>query len=136
MTGNIYHRTTTKKPPVSGKIFFFLAPISLSCWFSYASDFTQFPVETLIQINTPEDVQAKRLQAIRYIFHENSLPKSLPKEIQQNFLDERWNQLNALASIERITIRLPREFESISYLFVPKRVLSNNLLIGSVEVKG
>ena len=83
-------------------------------------------IESLIHISNQNDIQNKKISLINYIWKSNSLPNHQPKFIDTDIVDDRFD-LSNLKSIDKITISMEHDVQSISYLFNPEN--SNNRLI-------
>jgi len=83
-------------------------------------------LESLIHISNKNDIDTKRNSLITYIWKENSLPNHQPNSIETNIVDDRYD-LSNLKSIDKITIIMKNNVQSISYFFTPEN--PNNRLI-------
>lgn len=83
-------------------------------------------IESLIQISNPNDVDDIQNSFIRYIWKDGFIPNHQPNSIEINISDERYDLTN-LKSIDKITVSMKHNVQSISYLFNPEN--SNNHLI-------
>ena len=82
-------------------------------------DFDQFVFEndirSLIQISNKEDVFSKRNKLIDYIWSGNGFPHAkMPNEIQNNIVDDRYNDVSNLKKIDKITISMEYGVDSIA----------------------
>ena len=85
-------------------------------------------VKPILSINNETDIQNKRQKLIEFIWNSEELPyTSLPIDIQKNIVDEKFQQLKNLQQIDKLTIEMEFDVNSISYLFIPES--SNNKLI-------
>ena len=93
-------------------------------------------VSELIDIHNFDDISKIRSSLIDYIWHDSSLPYSkLPTKIEKNFFDERFNDLENLKQIDKFTVLMEYDVNSISYLFLPGDS-NNNLIIYHQGHKG
>jgi len=82
----------------------------------------------LIQINSKLDILEKQKSLINYIWSNKDYPKDiLPSNIDENIFDEKLNTLNNLKNIDKITIEMEYDVNSIAYLLIPEK--SNQKLI-------
>lgn len=94
----------------------------------YSSQIYETNVDSLIHIHNESDASSKRDALIGYIWSEKGFPdKKLPDDIQKSILDSRYDDLENLKSIDKITISMDKGVESIAYLFNPNK--SQNTLI-------
>ncbi|MHC4618849.1 MAG: hypothetical protein ACYTEQ_13980 [Planctomycetota bacterium] len=87
-------------------------------------------VNSLIHVGGAADIAAKRRALIRYIWGGRGFPgEKPPAEVKKNIKDERYAELfNAnLRQIDRITVGMDYEVESIIFHFIPKE--SNDKLM-------
>ena len=85
-------------------------------------------IVSLIQINDEIDVINKKNNLIKYIWSDNGFPQlKQPTKIDDSVIDMRYNELQNLKNIEKITIEMDYGINSISYLFVSEK--SNNHLV-------
>ena len=85
-------------------------------------------VESLIHINSKEDIINKKEALVDFIWKGDGFPISkMPNKIQKNVTDSRYENLVNLKRIDQINILMEHEVNSISYLFIPEN--SNNILI-------
>ena len=83
-------------------------------------------IDSLILINSKNDVIQKQ-EALRNFIWNNQIPYSSVLSIDQNIVDERYQNLSNLKSIYRLNITMENNINSIAYLFLPEN--SNNKLI-------
>jgi pimeloyl-ACP methyl ester carboxylesterase len=82
----------------------------------------------LIKINNESDVLEKRNLLNNYIWNTEIFPYTKqPTKIDKNISDEKLDNLKNLKSIDKITIEMKHNVNSISYLLIPEN--SNNELI-------
>ena len=87
----------------------------------------QNSVKPILSINNETDILEKRQKLIEFIWNSGELPSSLPTDIQKNIVDEKFEQLENLQQIDKLTIEMEFNINSISYLFIPES--SNKKLI-------
>ena len=83
-------------------------------------------IDSLITINSANDIIDKRKNLINFIW-KNNIPYSSSISIDKNIQDDRYQNLSNLKSIHRLTISMEYSVNSISYLFLPEN--SNDKLI-------
>lgn len=81
------------------------------------------------QINfiNQSEISEKQTELINFIWNSNDLPLSYPDLIEKNFYDSRFNDIENLKQIDKISIFMENGFQSYSYLFIPEQ--SNGKLI-------
>jgi len=86
-------------------------------------------VKKLIFVNNEDDVLEKRQELINFIWGEErfALPDFMPAAIEKNISDDRYSDLIDLESIDKITVNMEYEINSVAYHFHPNK--SNNRLI-------
>jgi hypothetical protein len=82
---------------------------------------------SLIHIKNPNDVIAKRNALINYIWHDDGFPTHLPTQIDTNIYDENFSNMVNLKQIDKITIEMENNIDSIAYLLQPEK--SNDQLV-------
>ena len=88
--------------------------------------FEKFDVDSIIEIETKEDLNSKKTSLINYIW-KNQMPTKLPANIEANFIDDNFRDLKNLKQLDKITIEMENGVSSIAYFFIPYD--SNNKLI-------
>ena len=83
-------------------------------------------IESLIHISNQNDLDNKKNSLINYIWKNDSPPNYQPNFVDTNIVDDRFD-LSNLKSIDKITVSMKYDVESISYLFNPEN--PNNSLI-------
>ncbi|RZD48352.1 MAG: hypothetical protein CXT78_01330 [Thaumarchaeota archaeon] len=83
-------------------------------------------IDSLILINSENDVIDKRKTLTNFIWNDQ-VPYSSTILVDENIVDERYQNLSNLKSIHRLTISMEYSVNSISYLFLPEN--SNDQLI-------
>ncbi|KER06992.1 hypothetical protein AAA799E16_00142 [Marine Group I thaumarchaeote SCGC AAA799-E16] len=83
-------------------------------------------IESLIQISDKNDLITKHISLIEYIWKNNSLPNHQNYSVDTNIVDERYD-LSNLKNIDKITISMKHDVNSVAYLFIPEN--PNNRLI-------
>ena len=83
-------------------------------------------IDSLIWINSENDVSNKRKALTNFIWNDQ-VPYSSTILVDENIVDERYQNLSNLKSIHRLTISMEYSVNSISYLFLPEN--SNDKLI-------
>ena len=87
-----------------------------------------FNVVSIIDIHRPGDIDQKRSELISLIFGVDRLPETrLPDRIEQKISDSEFETLPNLKQIDRLTIEMDWQVNSIAYHFIP--LVSNNELM-------
>ena len=84
-------------------------------------------IDSLIQIKNEGDIIENRKKVINYIWNENTLPNKLPV-IESNISDSNYQSIDNLERIDKITIEMDHEINSIAYQFIPEKKI-NKLII-------
>ena len=85
-------------------------------------------VGALIRIQTESDIEEKRNDIIKYLWGSDGLPKHFPAKIDENFKDSRYDHLPNLKQIDKLTVKMEYDMESIIYLYEPESK-NGNLVI-------
>ena len=88
--------------------------------------FEKFDINSIIEIETKEDLSYKKTSLIKYIW-KDQMPTKLPTSIEENFIDDNFSDLKNLKQLDKITIEMEHGVNSIAYFFIPYE--SNNKLI-------
>ena len=91
-----------------------------------STDFARFDTSSIIGIETREDINYRKTSLIKYIW-KDQMPTKLPTSIEENFIDENFNDVKNLKQLDKITIEMEHGVNSIVYFFIPHE--SNNKLI-------
>ncbi len=83
-------------------------------------------IDSLILINSENDI-IKKKEALRNFIWNDHVPYSSTILIDENIIDERYQNLSNLKSIHRLDISMEYNINSIAYLFLPEN--SNDKLI-------
>ena len=78
-------------------------------------------VESLIRINTIDEMNSTKNDLIFFLWKQNALPSSNPSIIEENISDSRYSTLENLQSIDKQIVEMEYGINSISYLFQPKK---------------
>jgi hypothetical protein len=71
-----------------------------------------------IHIHTPEDIVARRDSLIKYLWKNHGFPNDkLPAKVEQNISDTHFNGIENLKQIDKLTIIMEHNVQSIIYLF-------------------
>ena len=84
-------------------------------------------VNSLIHIKNQTDVINKRASLIEYIWKDLGFPSSMPSSVETNVHDSNFSNMNNLKQIDKITINMEHDVNSIAYLFHSEK--SNNKLV-------
>jgi hypothetical protein len=77
-------------------------------------------VNSLILIDSEADILRKRNDLIEYIWGKDGFPDmKLPDKVEKDIMDVRYKDLHNLKQINRITINMEWQMDSIAYHFVP-----------------
>ena len=86
-------------------------------------------IPSFIHVNTSDDVSKLRSELINYIWKEPSLDYSkLPTYIERDIIDQNYDDLENLKQIDKFSISMEYDINSISYLFLAENS-NNNLII-------
>ena len=91
------------------------------------SIFYETDVDSLIRIESEEDIISKRTNLINFIWKNNTIDPETPPFIEKNFYDERYIDLDGLSQINKYKIEMEFGVNSVAYLFLPEK--SNNELV-------
>ena len=89
--------------------------------------FTEINLVDFVNFESESDIIKKRHELIHFIWKTDQLPNDHPNTIESDFLDVRFNDLQNLNKINKITINMKNDFSASVYLFLPKQ--SNEKLI-------
>jgi len=85
-------------------------------------------VDTLIGINSIDDIETKKIFLKNYVWPNNDIPKNKsPTYHSTDIEDELFSNIESLSQIDSFTVEMDYNMTSISYLFLPK--ITNNQLI-------
>ena len=90
------------------------------------TDFAKFDISSIIGIDSKEDISSKKTSLIQYIW-KDQMPTKLPTSVEENFVDENFNDVKNLKQLDKITVEMEHGVNSIAYFFIPYE--SNNKLI-------
>ncbi|MDB3956845.1 hypothetical protein N9385_04115 [Candidatus Nitrosopelagicus sp.] len=88
---------------------------------------TVIDLEKFVNFKNQNDIIEKQKYMINFIWNEDELPKNYPEKIEKNFIDNRFEDLRNLESIEKITVSMEHNVKSIVYIFLAEE--SNQKLI-------
>ena len=91
------------------------------------SIFYETDIDSLIQIESEEDIISKRTDLINFIWKNDKIDTTLSPLIEKNFYDERYDDLDGLNQINKYEIKMESGVNSIAYLFLPEN--PNNELV-------
>ena len=87
----------------------------------------------IIQVNTLdtelESLLEKRQNLISFIWKENGFPSRLPDSIEYDIFDEKFESIPNLKKIDKITIEMKHDLNSIAYLLHPNENRQKDLMI-------
>ena len=90
----------------------------------FENDYSQY-----IHVKSVDDISKLKIGLINYIWKENTLNHSnFPSNIEKNIVDQNYSDLKNLKQIDKFTISMEYDVNSISYLFLPDNS-NNNLII-------
>ena len=84
-----------------------------------ASVISNFDAGSLININEENDVYQKKQKLIQYIWKTDQLPQKVPADIVNKINDPRFENLDNLKEIDKISIEMENGITSVVYLFHP-----------------
>ena len=89
--------------------------------------------EGIIQIKTEQSeleiLLQKRKNLIDFIWKEDGFPTRLPDSIMYDISDKNFDNLKNLEKIDKITVEMKHDVNSVAYLLHPKEQLRNDLII-------
>ena len=91
------------------------------------SIFYETDIDSLIQIESEEDIISKRVDLINFIWKNDKIDTTLSPLIEKNFYDGRYDDLDELNQINKYEIKMESGVNSIAYLFLPEN--PNNELV-------
>lgn len=77
-------------------------------------------VNSLIHVHDQTKKIETKKELITFLWKQNDFPTSQPTKIENNIIDERYSNLQNLDSIDRLTIEMENDINSIAYFFIPK----------------
>ena len=84
--------------------------------------FLETDVNSLILIDSEADILDKRSKLIEYIWGETGFPETtLPDTVEEDIIDVRYQDLENLKQINKITVNMEWQINSVAYHFVPSR---------------
>ena len=86
-----------------------------------------FQIDKFVNFKDESKIFEKRNQLIHFIWNSDKLPNDYPSLVENNFSDPKFNDLENLKEIEKISITMKNGFNSYSYIFFPEQ--SNGKLI-------
>lgn len=90
----------------------------------FENDYSQY-----IHVKSVDDISKLKIGLINYVWKENTLNHSnFPGNIEKNIVDQNYSDLKNLKQIDKFTISMEYDVNSISYLFLPDNS-NNNLII-------
>ena len=84
-------------------------------------------IESLIHLDNKISIEKTRESLNKFLWNSNSLPKTLPNQIEFDIKDSRYDDIKNLESIDKFTITMEHGVNSYSYFFKP--ITTNNKLI-------
>jgi hypothetical protein len=91
------------------------------------STYYENDVNTLIHLQDVSSLQKAKDNLLEFLWKQTYLPEKLPDAVEFDIDDPRFSSMKNLESIDKITINMEHDVNSISYLFKP--LVSNNELI-------
>lgn len=76
-------------------------------------------VNTLISIHNQDDAGAKRAELMKFVWGQDGLPKELPAKVEHAIQDDRYDELENLKQIDRLTVTMEWGVTSTAYHFIP-----------------
>ena len=93
------------------------------------SIFYETDIDSLIQIESEEDIISKRVDLINFIWKNDKIDTTLSPLIEKNFYDGRYDDLDELNQINKYEIKMESGVNSIAYLFLPENLHDQGLLL-------
>ena len=100
----------------------------------YLSQFSQndselIDVNSLIDIETSQDIKSKKMTLQNYVWkNDQTFKTKLPSNIQQSYVDKKFDDFENVKKIDRIYIKMNYNVDSTAYMFFPNDP-NNELLI-------
>ena len=85
-------------------------------------------IDSIIDIDNESDILKKRDALIHFIWKAESIPSSYPDIIEKNIFDERYSDIDNLKQIDKFTITMKHEVNSIVYFFHPEQSTDHLIL--------
>ena len=84
------------------------------------AEYLDVDVDALNTVRSDADVADKRAALVTFLWGEAELPQSAPADVAKAIADERYADIEALDSIDKLTVRMDYGLESHIYHFQPK----------------
>ena len=81
-----------------------------------------------IGINNENELNVKKKKLINYVWKSDDIPTLYPELVEKNINDKRFNDLTNLEQIDKISITMKHDVDSIVYLFQPKQSINELVL--------
>ncbi|MBG98051.1 hypothetical protein CL659_02875 [bacterium] len=89
----------------------------------------EIDVNSLIDIETSQDIESKKIMLESYIWKDDQTFKSkLPSDVQYFYTDKKFDDFQNVERIDRIYVKMNYDVDSTAYMFFPKNP-NNELLI-------
>ena len=85
------------------------------------AEYREADVDALNTIRTVADIDATRAALISFLWGLPELPESMPAEVFNGVTDARYVDIPALASLDKLTVRMAFDLESHIYHFQPQQ---------------
>ncbi len=83
----------------------------------------------LITLKSPADIEKKRKELVQFIWKKDTLPATLPHEVEKDFIDKRYQKMKYLKRIDKITIRMEFGLKSVAYHFKSSKKSKDKLMV-------
>ena len=83
-------------------------------------EYLETDVTALISIRQQDDVDRVRTALTAFLWGDENLPSTVPREVTQGFSDARYAEVSSLESIDKLIVRMDFGLESHIYHFRPK----------------
>ena len=94
---------------------------------AFDSYYLKSNVSDLISIDSFERVETRRKQLIEFLWGQSQLPGNIPAKIENNYKDQRYEEIRNLERIDRLSIEMEYDLVSYVYHFLPRK--SNGAII-------
>ena len=84
-------------------------------------------IESIIHLDNDSSIEKTKEILNLFLWNSDTLPKTLPDDIEFDIKDSRYDDLENLESIDKLIIKMEHDVNSYPYLFKP--ITSNNKLI-------
>ena len=75
-------------------------------------------LDDIISIKNERDIILKRNQLTQFIWKTSDIPELLPNSVENNIIDERFDNIPNLKQIDKLTIEMKHGLNSVVYIFL------------------